>query len=362
MGIPLYRTIFETLQDEIRGGRYQDAFPSEARLIRRFAVGRHTILRVIRDLVEAGLIERRRGSDSVVSRRVRQKLGDVGLILPSLTSTPFTNALAAVCKEAGYTMQFHELGIRRPMVNSTVPIEKRMKDGISFAKELVGKNIMGVVMQPLQLVDDVERINGQLLAAFQKRRIPVVLVDHDACTPPARSACDIVCMDNFHAGYAIARHLIERGAKKIAVYFRKNYAPSVMERMHGVAMAVSEAGLAWNMSKNVFDCQADDKDKVASALRKFHADAIVCGNDIYAARLLNTLRKLGVSVPGDIRVTGMDDVSFAALLSPALTTIRQDFAQIARVAAERLIWRIRNPDAPPVTIQIPGELVIREST
>ena len=116
------------------------------------------------------------------------------------------------------------------------------------------------------------------------------------------------------------------------------------------------------MSKNVIDCQADDKDKVASALRKFHADAIVCGNDIYAARLLNTLRKLGVSVPGDIRVTGMDDVSYAALLSPALTTIRQDFAQVARVAAERLIWRIRNPSEPPVTIQIPGELVVREST
>ena len=279
MGIPLYRTIFETLQDEIRGGRYQDAFPSEAQLIRRFAVGRHTILRVIRDLVEAGLIERRRGSGSVVSRRVRQKLGDIGLILPTLTSTPFTNALAAACKEAGYALRFHELGDGRPMVN-----------------------------------------------------------------------------------YAIARHLIERGAKKIAVNFRKKYAPSVMERMHGVAMAVSEAGLGWDMSKNVFYCCVDDEDGIAKALRKYRADAIVCGNDIYAALLLNTLRKLGVSVPGDIRVTGMDDVSFAALLSPALTTIRQDFAQIARIAAERIVWRIRNPNEPPVTIQIPGELVIREST
>ena len=362
MGIPLYRTIFETLQDEIRGGRYQDAFPSEAQLIRRFAVGRHTILRVIRDLVEAGLIERRRGSGSVVSRRVRQKLGDIGLILPTLTSTPFTNALAAACKEAGYALRFHELGIRRPMVNSSVPIEKRMKDAISFAIELADENIQGVVLQPLQIVDDVERINCQILAAFRKRRIPVVLVDHDVCTPPARSACDIVCMDNFHAGYAIARHLIERGAKKIAVNFRKNHAPSVMERMHGVAMAVSEAGLGWDMSKNVFYCCADDEDGIAKALRKYRADAIVCGNDIYAALLLNTLRKLGVSVPGDIRVTGMDDVSFAALLSPALTTIRQDFAQIARIAAERIVWRIRNPNEPPVTIQIPGELVIREST
>ena len=78
--------------------------------------------------------------------------------------------------------------------------------------------------------------------------------------------------------------------------------------------------------------------------------------------LMKTLRKLGQSVPGDIRVTGIDDIELASLVSPALTTVRQDFAQIAKVAADRLLWRIRNPDAPPVTIQIPGELVIREST
>lgn len=75
-----------------------------------------------------------------------------------------------------------------------------------------------------------------------------------------------------------------------------------------------------------------------------------------------TLGKLGVSVPDEIRVTGIDDAHHAALLSPALTTVRQDFSQIAKIAAERLIWRIRNPGEPPVTIQAHGELIIREST
>ncbi len=98
------------------------------------------------------------------------------------------------------------------------------------------------------------------------------------------------------------------------------------------------------------------------AIRAFHADAIACGNDIEAARLLKTLGKLGVSVPDDIRVTGIAAAQHAALLSPAFTTVRQDFTQIAKIAAERLIWRIRNPGEPPVTIQTHGELIVREST
>lgn len=359
---PLWNAVFETLQREIRQGRYEKTFPSEAQLVRRFGVGRQTIVRVMNELVEAGLVERRQGSGTVVSRRVRQKLGDVGLIMPNLTSTPFTNAMAAACKEAGYALRFHELGNGRFVLKGNVPVRKRMKDAIRFVKELADENVMGVVMQPLELIDDVERINGLILSAFQKRRIPVVLVDFDVCKPPARSACDIVCMDNFHAGYAIARHLIERGARKIAVHLMEKYAPSIIERMHGAAMAVSEAGLEWDRSRNVFGCRADDKEGIADALRRFRADAVVCGNDLIAARMLKTLKQLGFSVPGDIRVTGIDDGELAQLVSPALTTIRQDFEEIARIAAERLIWRIRNPAAPPVTIQVPGELIVREST
>ena len=114
------------------------------------------------------------------------------------------------------------------------------------------------------------------------------------------------------------------------------------------------------MSSAVADL--DDEKGIARAIRAFRVDAIACGNDIEAARLLNTLGKLGVSVLDEIRVTGIDDARHAALLSPALTTVRQDFSQIAKIAAERLIWRIRNPGEPPVTIQTHGELIIREST
>ena len=49
--VPLYRTIVEALRDEIMEGRYQKAFPSEAQLVRRFAVGRQTVIRAMGELV-----------------------------------------------------------------------------------------------------------------------------------------------------------------------------------------------------------------------------------------------------------------------------------------------------------------------
>ena len=357
MAVPLHRAIFETLRNDIREGRYLKSFPSESQLVRRFDASRQTVIRAMGELVKEGLVERRRGSGTVVSRRVRQTLGHIGLILPLLSSSPFTAAFAEVCKEEGYTLMFRNL-----VGKDCLSFETLAKEAFAIAREFAAAKVLGVLMQPVQNIAGFERFNREMLATFSKRRIPVVLVDHDAFFPPARSGCDVVCMDNFHAGYAIGRHLVERGARKVAFLMHGDWAPSVMERLHGVSSAVIEAGLGWKPAKNVIACRADDGKSIARALRTFRADAIDCGNDIEAALLLKTLKGLGISVPDEIRVTGVDDAQHAALLSPSLTTVRQDFAQIARIAANRLAWRIHNPDEPPVTIQIRGELIVREST
>jgi DNA-binding LacI/PurR family transcriptional regulator len=108
-------------------------------------------------------------------------------------------------------------------------------------------------------------------------------------------------MDNFHAGYAIWRHLVARGAKKIAFLMHEDWAPSVKERIHGLSMAVAEAGFGWRPERNVIPCRPDDEKGISRAIRVFRVDAIACGNDNKAAKLLKTLSKLGVSVPGSRR-------------------------------------------------------------
>ena len=91
-------------------------------------------------------------------------------------------------------------------------------------------------------------------------------------------------------------------------------------------------------------------------------DAIVCGNDETAVRLLGSLRQLGRRVPEDVAVVGFDDIPMAATADPPLTTIRQPTGEIARTALRALFARIRYPNAEPREINVSAKLVARAST
>jgi DNA-binding LacI/PurR family transcriptional regulator len=104
-----------------------------------------------------------------------------------------------------------------------------------------------------------------------------------------------------------------------------------------------------------------DQQFVATVLKTSTPDAIVCSNDQTAAILIRTLGHLKRSVPEDIAVVGFDDVEYATLLTPSLTTVRQPCRDISRTAVRTLLQRIEDPQLPPRHIQHPAEVVIRQS-
>ncbi|RYD59749.1 MAG: LacI family transcriptional regulator, partial [Verrucomicrobiaceae bacterium] len=71
--------------------------------------------------------------------------------------------------------------------------------------------------------------------------------------------------------------------------------------------------------------------------------------------------KIGVSVPGDVRVVGFDDAGFASLVSPPLTTYRQPCQEIAISAFRAMLDRIQDPSLPARSIRLTGSLIVRES-
>jgi LacI family transcriptional regulator len=91
-------------------------------------------------------------------------------------------------------------------------------------------------------------------------------------------------------------------------------------------------------------------------------DAIVCANDLIAAGALQRLRELGVSVPGELAVTGFDDIDLASLTSPCLTTVRQPNRELAAEAARMLAVRIQQPEASARAVRLTPTLVTRGST
>ena len=89
-------------------------------------------------------------------------------------------------------------------------------------------------------------------------------------------------------------------------------------------------------------------------------DALMCGNDELALAIIARLTAAGHDVPGQLAVTGWDDTVTARYLSPGLSTVRQDVAQLGALAARRLAARIDgDPAQDPVTVD--SHLVLRES-
>ena len=108
--------------------------------------------------------------------------------------------------------------------------------------------------------------------------------------------------------------------------------------------------------------EPEDGALVKAALAEFRPDGIICANDFTAAHLLKTLNELGVNVPAEIRMAGIDDVKYASLLSVPLTTIHQPCADIGAIAIGTMLERLRHPKLPARDILLNFHLVVRGSS
>jgi DNA-binding LacI/PurR family transcriptional regulator len=91
-------------------------------------------------------------------------------------------------------------------------------------------------------------------------------------------------------------------------------------------------------------------------------EAIIAFSDDIAMGLIKALTELGYRVPDDISVSGYDDIQFASLFSPALTTIKQDKKSIAETAAVKLLEIIEKKQSIKGVTTVPVQLIIRQST
>lgn len=105
-----------------------------------------------------------------------------------------------------------------------------------------------------------------------------------------------------------------------------------------------------------------DVNAVRDFIERARPDAMICANDYTAAQLMITLNAIGIQVPADIRVAGIDDVKYARLLQTPLTTIRQPCLEIGSTALLAMLDRIAHPATPSREFIVDFRLVIRKST
>ena len=132
--------------------------------------------------------------------------------------------------------------------------------------------------------------------------------------------------------------------------------------------ALKEAGIWYEPSRIIWfhteDAGTLPKETVAELVDREQIDAIVCYNDMTAMTVINVLEEKGLSVPGDISVTGFDDSDFASNFKVPLTTMRHPQRGLGETAAELLVKLMKGekPEEDKLHIVIESELIVREST
>ncbi len=173
-----------------------------------------------------------------------------------------------------------------------------------------------------------------------ERRIPTVL----AVRSNKQGNVDVIESDNRMAGIEAACHLLELGHRKIAFILGPQETSTSMDRYEGCLSKLAAVSLLPPENHVIWGGYSHESG-YSGLVRLMTADnpptAVFCANDVIAIGALDACRKLGVGVPGDLSIIGVDDMPMASWSMIGLTTIRQPIWEIGTRAARRVVERIK---------------------
>jgi len=220
----------------------------------------------------------------------------------------------------------------------------------------------GLVISPLRVTDE-------LVTELQRAAVPVVVVGG----LPETVQLDTVQTNSARGiGLAVA-HLVETGRRRIG------FLNGPLDTTPGAARrrGFEEAYDAGRLGPHVEAVQQVAADFTVAAGRRaalellgrhrdphgvVGLDALVAANDLLAFGAIHAALELGLRVPQDLAVVGMDDTELADLFNPGLTSVSLGSAERGRHAAELLLARLADPARPARRVVVQPALVLRAST
>jgi DNA-binding LacI/PurR family transcriptional regulator len=244
--------------------------------------------------------------------------------------------------------------------NASATVGEAAREADQTVNSFIRQKVAGVFFAPMELSGDKDSTNRRIARDLERAQIPVVLLDRCYMPYPERSPHDLVGVDNRRAGYIAATHLLRLGVRRLAFLGEALAAGTVDARITGFYEALRRHGVAPEKDP-AWRGSPQDEALVQELLETLKPEAIVCANDLTAARLMQTLIALGVRIPEQVRIVGMDDVKYASLLPVPLTTIHQDCAGIGMAAMATMLERLEHPELPVRDVTVPTSLVVRRS-
>lgn len=351
--------LYEALKKAIEDGAYKNEqkLPTEIELAEQYGLSRPTVAKALDMLRKEGLIERTSGIGTFVRQQSKADLNNFGLLIPGLGETEIFESICGHMSHLAQLRNFNLIWSGSMQEDAAM----RREHIEQLANRYIEQRISGVFFTPLELTSEKDPVNQNIVRLFDRAGIPVVLMDRDIVSFPARSQYDLVGVDNFRLAFILTRHLLEQGCKTVKFVARPYSAPTVQLRIFGYLQALQEANIAGS-SGDIFIEDTYDADFARQLLDNTNQPGVLCANDTTASRLMHTLTDLGYKIPTDVKVAGVDDIKYANYLRVPLTTYKQPCKDIAKVAVDLMFSRIQDPGQKARTIYLDGELVVRKST
>jgi LacI family transcriptional regulator len=265
----------------------------------------------------------------------------IGVLVPDLQNPlfpPIVRGIQDKLEQAGYT----------PLIANTDNDPDRERNDFEAMR---ARQVDGVITATA-------RLDHGVLDEMAADGLPIVLVNRRLDDGPLSSAT----ADDHEGARLAVKHLIELGHTRIAHLAGPQAVSTGRLRLEGYLDGMSDAGLEPGpvLTGNAFT--EPEGARLAGDLLDEGATAIVAGNDLMALGVYDVLAERGLRCPDDLSVVGFNDMPFSERFNPPLTTIRIPHYEIGASAAELLLERLQDAEAPARHVVLAPELVVRSSS
>jgi LacI family transcriptional regulator len=274
------------------------------------------------------------------------KSRSIGVILLDVANPFFAEMVRGaerVLRDEGYVLM---------VCSSDESIERERR----YLRVLEEHRVDGLLIAPVER--DLKNV-----AALAVRGIPTVLLDRDS---GALDLCSVT-VDDVRGGELAARHLLDLGHKDIGFVNGPLSIRQCADRREGARTALHRFGGRPKPALREIAVSALTVDHGEGAVPALlgadpRPTAVMCANDLLALGVLKGLTEAGVAVPDQMALVGYDDVSFASMLSPSLTSVRQPKYELGAAAAELLLEEALGGSHEHRSVRFEPELVVRASS
>ncbi|WP_162146113.1 LacI family DNA-binding transcriptional regulator [Inquilinus limosus] len=287
-----------------------------------------------------------RDTGYVVNRMARglrlQQARQVFVMVPNIAN-PFHASVLLGAEEAAVAAGFHVL------IGNTAGDPARAEE---HARQLLTGAVDGMLVLGGHMPETLKT------PSLRQRLVAVI-------EPVAAPGVPAVQIDNRAGGQAATRHLIELGHRRIGHIGGSAPATATPKRFEGYAAALAEAGIALRpelVRYGTFSIATGAEEMAELLALPEPPTAVFCGSDEIAMGAIRTIKQAGLRVPEDISIVGFDNIYFAAVYDPPLTTIDQPARRLGFEAMRLLADRLAGIAASKRGVSVPHRLIVRAST